>query len=89
VRRTFDLKEPYTMTETTNDSSADDRNTIYLFGGLALMVLGAGLIAAHPAVRKAALAGLAGVLPGLSGKLLPDLAAIGPDVQRYLRLRSM
>lgn len=77
------------MTENGNSTPAGDRNTIYLFGGLALMVLGAGLIAANPTVRKAVSAGIAGVLPELSGKLLPDLAAVGPDLQRYLKLRSM
>jgi hypothetical protein len=76
------------MSDNENNAS-DDRNTIYLFGGLALMVLGAGLIVANPTVRKALGAGLAGVLPELRGKILPDLSAVGGDLQRYLRLRSM
>jgi hypothetical protein len=77
------------MSENDNNSSADDRSTIYLFGGLALMVLGAGLIAANPSVRKTVSAGLAGILPELRGKLLPDLGGVGGDLQRYLKLRSM
>ena len=76
------------MSENGNNAS-DDRSTIYLFGGLALMVLGAGLIAANPTVRKTVGAALAGVLPELRGKLLPDLTAVGGDLQRYLKLRSM
>jgi len=76
------------MSGNENDSS-DDRSTIYLFGGLALMILGAGLIATNPSVRKAVSAGVAGILPELRGKLLPDLGGIGGDIQRYLKLRSM
>lgn len=77
------------MAENGNNASSGDRDVLYLVGGAALLVLGVGLIAAHPAVRKTVGAGLSGVLPDLKGKFLPDLTAIGPDLQRYLRLRSM
>jgi hypothetical protein len=71
------------------NGSSDSKDTIYLMGGLALMVLGAGLMMTHPGVRKAVSAGVSGVLPDLQGKLLPDLTALGPDIQRYMKLRSM
>ena len=72
-----------------NNDSAENKDALYLMGGLALMVLGAGLVMTHPGVRKAVSAGLSGVLPDLQGKFLPDLTALGPDIQRYMKLRSM
>ena len=57
----------------------DSKGTLFLFGGLALIVVGAGFIISHPAVRK--LLGNAGV-----GNLVE--AAV-PDLERYLKLRSM
>lgn len=62
----------------TNDQY-DSKGTLFLFGGLALVVVGAGFIISHPAVRK--LLGNAGV-----GNLVE--AAV-PDLERYLKLRSM
>lgn len=76
------------MAENGNNASAD-REFLYLVGGAALVVLGVGLIATHPTVRKTVSAGLAGILPELQGKFLPDLSAVGPDVQRYLKMRAM
>ena len=75
------------MDENTN--GAGDRDVIYLMGGLALMVLGAGLVASHPAVRKAVTGAVASVLPDLQGKFAPDLSSVGSDLQRYMRLRAM
>ena len=77
------------MADNEHNSSADDRNTIYLFGGLALMVLGAGLIVANPTIRKTVTAGLAGILPEMRGKLIPDLGVVGSYMQRYLTMWSM
>jgi hypothetical protein len=71
------------------DNGSDNKDALYLMGGLALMVLGAGLVLTHPGVRKAVSAGLSGVLPDLQGRFLPDLTGLGPDVQRYMKLRSM
>ena len=70
-------------------NGAVDRDMLYLMGGLALMVLGAGLVATHPAVRKAVSGAVSSVLPDLQGKFGPDLSAVGSDLQRYMRLRSM
>jgi hypothetical protein len=64
-----------------NDSLglAADRDTLYMLGGVALVVFGAGLILSNPIARR--LLGQVGI-----GNLAQ--AAI-PDVERYLKLRSM
>ena len=72
-----------------NNGSSDGRDMIYLMGGLALIVLGAGLVMANSNVRKAVGGALSAALPDLQGKLGSELTTIGPDLQRYLRLRSM
>jgi hypothetical protein len=72
-----------------NNGSSEGRETLYIAGGLALMVLGAGLIMSHSGIRQAVAAGLSGVLPDLQGKFGPDLTALGPDIQRYLNIRAM
>ncbi len=74
--------------EKINDSS-DSKDTLYLMGGVALMVLGAGLVMTNPTVRKTIKTGLAAVLPQLQGKLGLDFSGIGSDIQRYMKLRSM
>jgi hypothetical protein len=62
-----------------NGEAAESRDTLYLLGGAALIVLGAGLILSTPMVRRM----LGGVgIPGL-------ISAAAPDFERYLKLRSM
>ena len=62
-----------------NNNSTETRDTLLAVGGLALIVLGAGLISAHPAVRRY-----------LGGIGLADLAqGAVPDIERYLKLKSM
>ncbi len=56
-----------------------DKETLYLLGGAALIVFGAGLILSNPVVRK--YMGQIGV-----GGIAKDLM---PDLDRYLKLRSM
>jgi hypothetical protein len=72
-----------------SSSDQDNRDMLYLFGGLALIVLGVGLVITNRKVRQAVDSGLAGVLPELKGKILPDLSSVGSDVERYLKIRSM
>lgn len=72
----------------TNDADGS-RDMLYLVGGLALLIAGAGLIMAHPAVRRQVRNGLDRVVPGIPENLSNSLSAVVPDVQRYLRLRSM
>jgi hypothetical protein len=60
--------------------AADEaKETMLLMGGLALIIFGAGLVISNPAIRK--LLGQANM-----GSLMT--AAI-PDVERYMKLRSM
>ena len=77
------------MGHENNNDSSDSKDTIYLMGGLALMVLGAGLVMTNKNVRSAVNAGVSAVLPQLQGKLGFDISGIGDDVQRYLKLKSM
>jgi hypothetical protein len=64
-------------------------DVLFLVGGAALVVLGVGLMATHPAVRKIVNSSLPSVVPSMSGKLMPDLAGLGPDIQRYMKIREM
>jgi hypothetical protein len=56
-----------------------DKHTLYLLGGVALVIFGAGLIISSPVVRR------------YLGQLgLGNLASAAlPDVERYLKLRNM
>ena len=63
-----------------NDNGFDTgKDTLYMLGGVALVVFGAGLILSNPFVRR--YMSQLGV-----GKLAQ--AAI-PDIERYFKLRSM
>lgn len=62
-----------------DNGSYDAKGTLFLFGGLALLIVGAGFIVSHPAIRK--YLGQANV-----GDLVE--AAV-PDLERYLKLRAM
>jgi hypothetical protein len=60
-------------------SSNESRDTLFLLGGVALVVFGAGLILSTPMIRR---------YLGSGG--IPSLLTAGiPDFQRYLKLRSM
>lgn len=61
-----------------NGHSAD-RDTLFMLGGVAMIVFGAGLILSNPAVRR--YMSQMGV-----GDLLHNFV---PDVERYFKLRSM
>ncbi|HTX36277.1 MAG TPA: hypothetical protein VME43_14705 [Bryobacteraceae bacterium] len=56
----------------------ETRDTLFLLGGLSLILFGAGLVLTNPAVRK--LMGGANV-----GNLLQGVV---PDLERYLKIRS-
>jgi len=68
-----------TSAHANGNGLANDRETLYLMGGLALMVFGAGLILSNPLVRR--YLGQVGV-----GSLVQ--AAL-PDFERYMKLRAM
>jgi len=61
------------------NGNGSDKDTLYMLGGAALILFGAGLILSNPLVRK--YLGQMGV-----GNLL---TAALPDVDRYLKLRNM
>ncbi len=68
------------MAENGNHSNGGtDKDTLYMLGGVACIVFGAGLILSNPLVRK--YLGQVGI-----GNLAQ--AAL-PDLDRYLKLRSM
>jgi hypothetical protein len=62
-----------------NGAASDTRDTLFLLGGVSMMVFGAGLILTSPLVRQ--MLGGAGV-----GNMIQ--AAV-PDIQRYLKLKAM
>ena len=66
------------LAEDVNGFSAD-KETLYMLGGVAMVVFGAGLILSNPLVRR--YLGQIGI-----GNLAQ--AAL-PDIDRYLRLRNM
>ena len=68
------------LTQHTNGQDLNDsRDTLFLLGGAAMVVFGAGLILSTPIMRR--------YLGGVNiGSLLQ--AAV-PDFERYLKLRSM
>jgi hypothetical protein len=65
--------------EQNGNGNATDKDTLYMLAGAAFVVFGAGLILSNPIVRK--YLGQLGV-----GNLAQ--AAL-PDLDRYLKLRSM
>lgn len=67
------------LTKQEQNGLSADKDTLYLLGGAALIVFGAGLILSNPVVRK--YMGQLGV-----GNLAKDLM---PDIDRYLKLRAM
>ena len=56
-----------------------DKETLYMLGGIALVVFGAGLILSNPSIRK--YMGEIGI-GGLAQNIVPD-------VERYFKLRAM
>jgi hypothetical protein len=67
------------MLGSSANGSAEGRDTLYMLGGVALMVFGAGLILSNPVIRRY-----------MSQLGVGNLAsAVMPDVERYFKLRAM
>lgn len=67
------------LVESGINGHASDKDTLYMLGGVALMVFGAGLILTNPLVRRY-----------MSQIGVGDLAhAAIPDIERYMKLRAM
>jgi hypothetical protein len=63
----------------TAGASGTDKETLYMLGGVALVIFGAGLVLSNSTVRRY----LAQIGMG-------DFASAAlPDIERYFRLRSM
>jgi len=61
------------------NGNANARETLFLLGGAALLVVGAGMVLSHPAVRQY-------IDKSSLGNVISNLI---PDVEKYFRLRSM
>ena len=67
------------LLETTANGSTSDKDTLYMLGGVAMIVFGAGLILSNPFVR--------GYMSQMGVGNLASAAM--PDIQRYFKLRAM
>jgi hypothetical protein len=67
------------LMESTTNGTGNEKDTLYMLGGVALMVFGAGLILSNPTIRRY-----------MSQFGVGNLAtAVIPDVERYFKLRAM
>jgi hypothetical protein len=67
------------LTERNSNGAETDKSTLFLLGGVALVVFGTGLIVSNPFVRRY-----------MSQLGVCNLAqAALPDIERYFRLRAM
>ena len=67
----------FELLETTANGS--DKDTLYMLGGISMIVFGAGLILSNPFVRRY-----------MSQIGVGNLASAAmPDIQRYFKLRAM
>ena len=67
------------MSESTMNGQGSDKDTLYMLGGVAMIVFGAGLILSNPYIRRY-----------MSQLGVGNLAqAVMPDVERYFKLRAM
>ena len=67
------------LAEPSANGAENGRDTLYMLGGIAMIVFGAGLILANPSIRRyMANLGVGNVAQ-----------AMLPDVERYFKLRAM
>jgi hypothetical protein len=69
--------------------NSDVQNTLLMAGGVALVALGAGMILANPLIRRTVVAGLRPLIPELNEPMGAGLNGLLPDVERYMKIRSM
>ena len=67
----------------------DAQDIVRLSRGIAMMVMGAGMVLSNPSVRRMLMSSLASTLPEGENAVEAGLAGIMPDVERYMRIRSM
>ena len=67
------------LIESTANGAEIGNGTLYMLGGVALIVFGAGLVLSNPSIRRY-----------MSNLGVGNLAtAVIPDVERYFKLRAM
>ena len=67
------------LIESTANGTDNSKDTLYMLGGVALMVFGAGLVLSNPTIRRY-----------MSNLGVGNIAtAVMPDVERYFKLRAM
>jgi hypothetical protein len=66
------------------NANSEVRDALLIAGGVALVVFGAGMILAHPGIRRALLGGATSL-----GSLSNGIGGVLPDVERYLKLKAM
>lgn len=71
-----------------NETNSDTRDALLVAGGVALTIFGAGMILASPVIRRTLLGSLTPMLPSHEGSH-GMLGMLIPDVERYLKLKSM
>jgi hypothetical protein len=72
-----------------DQGNSELRDTLLLAGGLALTVMGAGLLMAHPFIRRTVLQNVTPLLPELGGRVQAGFGDVMPDVNRYLKMQGM
>jgi hypothetical protein len=67
----------------------DPKDIMRLAGGLALITLGAGMILSFPKIRKLLQSGVEAAAKDSEGNVPPAIKGMLPDIERYLKIRSM
>jgi hypothetical protein len=67
------------MHRSEESNGGTDKETLYMLGGIALVIFGAGLVLSNPTIRR---------YLGQAGLGNIATAAL-PDIEKYFRLRSM
>jgi hypothetical protein len=67
----------------------EPKDIMLLAGGLALLTLGAGLILSFPKIRKLLHSGVEAAITDKDGKTILAAKGMLPDLERYLKIRSM
>jgi hypothetical protein len=65
------------------------KDIMRLAGGLALITLGAGMILSFPKIRQLLHSGVEAAVTDKEGKTLLTAKGVLPDLERYLKIRSM
>jgi hypothetical protein len=71
------------------ETNSEVQDTLFIAGGIALMVLGAGMILTHSGIRRSVAAGLAPLLPATHGPMDGGISGLLPDVERYMKIKAM